>query len=448
MPTMCYLSVPATEIKTATDSVLWAVTKYVSGKFPESIIKQEFVDVQDKMRDFYKNALKFYGNPKANGNGEEIIKTPKPHLFVGYNFDSSFDTTETGLGETQPYMLPNAFFLQERMQSVHPILADNDRMILIGTQNLRIRVTAEFVFTCNNREEQFIIYNYLINSLKIYYTMALEGIKASFILPDYLITLLKDILYGEEIPFKAVFDDFSQYLEKYSDKGMYPVFRNNNKDDFYYEHKYIYNQVDFRLTNKPQMDEGNKTNDAPDTFTVRFPAEVQFYIPSNYIIKCPEMIPNGVGHTFVMPDVLKLDSVTNKDLNYSVKKVIKRNEDNVMRQPDLYDMGWDKYLRYEFTLSEKEDGFNLKDVLNKHCNIIVGYLESKKRLDLMKVYLYEGNRILDDGKYFEMDENLNCFIHDGNLLKVHLLEVYFKTNDINKLLDDDDKKKRKNKRGL
>ena len=434
MPTMCYLTIPATEIKTATDSVLWAVTKYVTGRFPPRVIKQTFVDVQDKMRDFYKNALTYYGGNKNVFNGEEMIKTPKPHLFVGYTFDSSFESTETGLGETQPYMLPSAFFLQERMQSVHPIIVDNDRRIIVGTQNLRIRVTAEFVITCDNRDDQFQIYNYCLNYLKMYYLMALQGIKASFIMPDYLMTLLKDMMYGPEMEFDKVFDDFAKYIKDHSDNGVYPVYRNNNKDDKYFEMKYIYRQVDFRLSGKPQMDEGNQKDNASDLYTVRFPAEIQFYIPSNFIIKCPEMIPNGVGHTFVMPNVLKLDSVSDNELYHHVKNVIKRVEDEfVMKEPLLWEKGFDKYLRYEFTLVDKEDSFNLKDVCDDNMKIILDFIIDRKLFHLVKVFLYEENRILD-GNYFEMDEKMNCFIHKGNVLKVHILEVYIKTAEIEKLL--------------
>ena len=64
-------------------------------------------------------------------------------------------------------MLPNAFFLQEHMKSAIPILYDKNRNIQIRSNNLRIRVTAEFVITCANREEQFTIYNYILNTLKM-----------------------------------------------------------------------------------------------------------------------------------------------------------------------------------------------------------------------------------------------------------------------------------------
>ena len=128
MATLCYLTFPANEIKTATDSVFYAVANYVIGKFPQRAIKQLFVDTQDNMRDFYKNAISLYGGGVSDSsNNEELLKTPRPHMFVGYQVDANFESTDNGLGETQPYMFPNAFWFQNSMQSQHPILHDTER---------------------------------------------------------------------------------------------------------------------------------------------------------------------------------------------------------------------------------------------------------------------------------------------------------------------------------
>lgn len=436
MPTMCYLNFPAIEIKTATDSILYAVAKYVTGKFPQRIIKQTFVDTSDKMRSLYKNALNVYnGKVIENNNYEEMLKVPRPHLFVGYTFDSSFDSAETGLGEVQPYMFPNAFFLQEHQQSAFPIFRDDNRKISIKTSNLRIRVTAEFTITCANREEQFTIYNYILNTLKMYYTMPLHGIKASYIIPDYLITFVKDALYGEDTDIATVIDGFSEYLKKGSAEGIYPVFKNNKRNDSFFELKYIYNQIDFRLTSKPQMDEGEKSGEAPDNFLIRFPAEVQFYIPTNYTIKLPELIPNGDGNVFEVPDMIKLDAVNDKDLNDHVLTVIKRYEDNALREPLLYEKGFDFALRKEFVIMNPEDYFNIKDILDESLLIVFNYLTPDERKECFKFYIYENGRILDKDKYYTIDDDWNIFIHEGDILKGHEIEIYLKTDAINKIID-------------
>lgn len=436
MATMCYLNFPAIEIKTATDSILFAISKFVSGKFPQRVIKQTFVDVQDKVRDIYKNALVSYsGKLSENNNYQEMLKVPRPHMFVGYTFDSSFDSTETGLGETQPYMLPNAFFLQEYMKSAIPILYDKNRNIQIRSNNLRIRVTAEFVITCANREEQFTIYNYILNTLKMYYTMPLRGIQASYILPDYLITFVKDALYGgEDIPIDNVEDDFAKYMKDNSAGMIYRVFKNNKKDDSFYELKYTYNQIDFRLTSKPQMDEGQKTNEAADNFLIRFPAEIQFYIPTNYTVKLPELVSNGVGGTFQVPDYIKLDAVNDDDLNAHVMKVIKKYEKDLLQEPSLYEKGWDFILRTEFTIMNPEDYFNLKDIMTENLRKIFCFLTPEERKENFKIYIYENRRMLDKDQYYEIDDDWNVFIHDGDTLKVHEVEIYIRGNDIERII--------------
>lgn len=434
MPTMCYLNFPAIEIKTATDSILYAVSKYVTGKFPQRVIKQTFVDVQDKMRDIYKNALTSYSGNLGDNNYQEMLKVPRPHMFVGYTFDSSFDSTETGLGETQPYMFPNAFFLQEHMKSSLPMFRDKYRNITIATNNLRIRVTAEFVITCANREEQFTIYNYILNTLKMYYTMPLHGIQASYIVPDYLMTFVKDALYGEDTPIADCIDDFSKYVKDSSAGQIYPVYKNNHKEDSFFEMKYFYKQIDFRLTSKPQMDEGSKANEAADNFTIRFPAEVQFYIPTNYTIKLPELVSDGRGGVFQVPDYIKLDDTTTDNLEDHVLKVIKKYEDDAIREPSLHEKGWDYITRQEFTIMNPEDYFNFKDILNDSLLTIFNYLTPEERLENFKFYIYENRRILDKDKYYTMDDDWNIFIHDGDTLKVHEVEIYIRGDDIQKII--------------
>lgn len=436
MATMCYLNFPAIEIKTATDSILYAVSKFVSGKFPQRVIKQTFVDLQDKMRDVYKNALTSYsGKLSENNNYQEMLKVPRPHMFVGYTFDSSFDSTETGLGETQPYMFPNAFFLQEKMTSSIPVLYDKHRNIQIRTNNLRIRVTAEFVITCANREEQFTIYNYILNTLKMYYTMPLQGIQASYILPDYLVTFIKDALYGgEDIPIEDVDADFAQYMKESSAGMIYPVFKNNKKTDTYYEMKYYYNRIDFRLTSKPQMDEGQKTNEAADNFLIRFPAEVQFYVPTNYTVKLPELVSNGVGGTFQVPDFIKLDAVNTDNLEEHVLGVIKKYEKDLLQEPSLYEKGWDFISRQEFTIMNPEDYFNLRDIMPEKLLKVFDYLTQEERKQCFRIYIYENRRILDANKYYEIDDDWNVFIHEGDTLKVHEVEIYIRGNDIERII--------------
>ncbi len=437
MATFCYLTFPTTEIKTATDSIFYAVANYVIKKFPQRVIKHLFVDTQDNMRDFYKNALSTYsGGVSDSSNNSELLKTPRPHLFVGYQVDANFESVDTGLGETQPYMFPNAFWFQQSMQSQHPILHDTDRNIFIGSNNLRIRATAEFVITCKNREEQFTIYNYIINTLKIYYTMPIiSGIEASYILPTYMMIYLKDILYGEDTKYETIADDMDTYIKKWSKNGIYPVYRNNKKDDKFYEMKYIYNRIDFKMSGKPQMDEGNKSGDAADNFTIRFPAVVEFYIPTNYTVKTPELITNCCGGITEIPDAIKLDTVNDSDLNEHIQTIIKVKEDNLSKQPFLKEDGWTLVNTLEFAITSPNDSFNLLDILDDIDKTSIKYLIQSGNSDLFKFFIYEDKNLLDYGEYYTVDDDFNVFIKNGDVQKQYTLELYFRGDKVMKIIE-------------
>ena len=438
MSTLCYLTFPAPEIKAATDSVLYAVARYVIGKFPQRVIKQLFVDTQDNMRDFYKNAISTYaGGVSESSNNSELLKTPRPHMFVGYQFDASFESNDTGLGETQPYFFPNAFWFQEDNQSRFPILRDSVRKISIETYNLRIRTTAEFTITCKSREEQFTIYNYILNTLKMYYSMPiLGGVKASYILPTYMMRYLKDILFGETTEYKDISNKMDEYLINYSKDGIKPVYRNNKEDDKFYEMQYIYNRVDFKLTGKPQIDDGTKTGDAADNFTVRFPATVEFYIPTNYVVTSPELIPNLVGGVTEIPDAITLDPVVDNDLNAHVQTVIKKRINDTQKDSLIVPTGYTLMKSVEFALTTENDSFNLIDCVgDENLAKCLKYLIKENKTEYFKFYIYEGINRLDEDVYVTYDKDYNIKIKDGDISKVYTLEIYFNGPKVLRLIE-------------
>lgn len=438
MANRSYLTFPASEQKAAIDSVLYAVAKYVVGKFPQRVIRQLFVDTQDSMRDFYKNALTSYGGGVSNtsNQNEELLKTPRPHLFVGYSTPDSYDVDQNGLGELQPYMLPNAFWFQNSMQSQHPIFHDTDRDIYIATNNLRIKITAEFVITCQAREEQLTIYNYILNYLKMYYQMPLEGIEASFILPTYLMRYIKDIMYGENTPYKDIQDEMDFYMKKWSNGGIYPVYRNNKLDDKFYELKYTYHRIDFKMTGKPQLDEGTKTNDAADNFTIRFPASIEFYIPTNYTIRSPDLIINGNGNVFEVPDAIKMDEVVNNEIESHVQTVIKVHEDTLQIPKYIKESGYKPILSQEFAISMPNDQFSIYDIIEnkKDLQICFHCLTEQEIKDNFKFCLFEGNNILEEGEDYTVDNGLYS-IKNGNMIKIFTFQIWCNMFNLKQLIN-------------
>lgn len=432
-----FITFPASSQKTGIDSVFHAVVKFILGKFPQNVIRNYFVDTQGEMRNIYKNAvLSYNGKTSMNQNYQEMFKIPRPHMFVGYQLSNGFESNDTGLGETQHYTFPNAFWFQEHQQSQFPIFNDKKRKITISTSNLRIKATAEVVITCQNREEQFTIYNYVLNYLKMYYLMPLTGIKASFIMPDIIIKYIKDILYGEDTPWENCEKDLAKYLPLYSDNMIHRMYRNGKEDQKYYEMTWLYNRIDFRLSGKPQIDDGDKDNDAPNNFLVRFPCEVEFYIPTNYTVKTPELVMNGIGGIWEAPDAIKMDQVENSDLNDHVQTIIKTDaEDNLMRNPHLYEDGWDKVFSTEFAITDVEDNFNIVEAVDENLRKIIENLTVEQRQKYILIQLYEDMWLLDEGKYMDIDWNTGTInIHEGDILKVHTLEVYLAINEIEKII--------------
>jgi hypothetical protein len=166
------------------------------------------------MRSIYMNLYQDNGGDRNKAlptNIQEIKKIEQPHLYVGYTIEN-FDTAETGLGEFPLLFYPNAYFFDEEMTSVFPVLRDCKRDIRLGAYNLRIRVISEFLFSCQNKEEQITIYVYLKNFIKEKYGYILDGVKTKFTFPEVVLTSLKNMLYGKEVSLKEVDKDFEEYL--------------------------------------------------------------------------------------------------------------------------------------------------------------------------------------------------------------------------------------------
>jgi hypothetical protein len=317
MSTYSYVSFPASGVKAGMDNVLHSVANYVVGKFPHRVIRGTFVDTRDKMRSIYMNLYTNFGGDKNKilpNNIQEIRKMERPHLYIGYTFEG-FETAETGLGEFPLLYYPNAYWFDEKMTSVFPILENKERHILLGTYNLRIRVTAEFIFSCQNKEEQVTIYVYLKNFIKEKYGHIIDGVTTGYVLPEVVITSLKNILYGKDTLFIDIEKDLDEYLMRNSNKMISPVWRDGKKNAKFYELSYIYRAIRFQLTGNIQLDDGDKKDMAYDNYTIRFPAICEFYVPINYVLESPELIPSALGAPSLIDDSLLIDSVPDENNN-------------------------------------------------------------------------------------------------------------------------------------
>lgn len=429
MPTRCYMTFPASGVKAGTDNILHAVANYLVGKFPQRVIRAVHVDTRDKVKDFYNNALQGYAGKIGNGSSEavqEIVKIPRPHLYVGYTFDAGFDTDETGLGVSQPWNYPNAYYLDENLASAMPVFKDKDRDITLSTYNLRIRTTAEFLFTCQSKEEQTTIYVYLKNFIKDMYLHVLKGIDTDFVMPNAIICALKNLLYGSSTPMKDVAADYDKYLSDKSLGAIKPVYRNGKAEDKWYELDYLYNRIDFKISGKPQIDDGDKKDLAYDNYTIRFPAVVEYYVPINYVLTTPTLIPGAVGGVSKVEDTMPIDTVTDKNCDIDYLPVIKKYKEEARRCH--LDSGFKLVARDEFALADKEDYYDIRMCMSDSDMKIFDSLTLDQRKECYKILMFEDDVLLDEGKFYTIDDNFVIYIHDGNILKNQMIEIYINVN--------------------
>jgi hypothetical protein len=425
MPKYSFVSFPASGVKSGMDNVLHSVTKYVVGKFPHRVIRAYFTDTRDKMRNIYMNLYTDQGGDKNKtlpNNIQEIRKIERPHLYVGYTIDS-FDTTETGLGEFPLLFYPNAYHFDENTTSVFPILRDKDRNITLGTYNLRIRVTSEFIFSCQNKEEQITIYVYLKNFIKEKYGYILDNVVTKYTFPEVIVMSLKNILYSKDVPLSEVDDDLDIYLKNKSNNNILPVWYSGKENSKYYEMKYTYQAVRFQLTGSIQLDDGEKRDMAYDNYTIRFPAICEFYVPINYVLKCPELISaTAIGMPNLVDDYLVMDPVPDSDNNIQLLKIIKKYIDNTRRC--FIDRKYYLISRDEFSLEKSEDYYNIRVAFEKEYLQIFDSLLPEERKACHKIYLYENDMLLDE-KYYSIDyEDWYVYIHKGEINKLQMIEIY------------------------
>ncbi|MDR1502122.1 MAG: hypothetical protein LBT43_06675 [Prevotella sp.] len=436
MATFSFVNFPASGVKSGLDNIFHSVAKYVVGKFPHRVIRAYFVDTRDKMRNIYMNLYPSVAGDKNHtlpSNVQEIRKIERPHLYIGYTVES-FDTTETGLGEFPLLFYPNAYSFDEQMASVFPILRDRDRKITLGTYNLRIRVTAEFLFSCQNKEEQITIYVYLKNFIKEKYGHILDNVMTKFTFPEAVVMSLKNILYGKDVPLSDIDNDLELYLRKQSNDGILPVWQAGREGSKYYELAYTYSGIRFQLTGAIQLDDGDKREMAYDNYTIRFPAIVEFYVPISYVLKCPELIPSAIGRPNLVDDYLVMDPVPDSDNNIQLLKIIKKYKDEARRC--FIDKKYYLVARDEYSLETKDDYYNIRVAFDKEYLEIFNVLRPDERKACHKVYVYEDDALLDENTYYTIDYDKWCvYIKDGEINKLQMIEIYADVDLVNIFLE-------------
>jgi hypothetical protein len=173
-----------------------------------------------------------------------------------------------------------------------------------------------------------------------------------------------------------------------------------------------------------QFDDGDKKDMAYDNYTIRFPAICEFYIPINYVLKSPELIPSAVGKPSLIDDELLIDPIPDENNNVQLLKIIKKYKDEATRcfiDTETFSL----IGRDEFVLEKPEDYYDIRSILTQKDRDIFDSLSTEEKKQCFQVYLFEDDVLLDEGKYFTIDyDTWHIIIHQGNINKLQMIEVY------------------------
>jgi hypothetical protein len=241
-------------------------------------------------------------------------------------------------------------------------------------------------------------------------------------MPGSLIRSMKNIIFGEKTKIADITKDLDTYLSDYSGKGILPVYRQGHENDKFYEMSYTYNVVYFQLSGKPVMDEGEKKNDVYDSYTVRFPAFAEIYVPTNYIVRSPELV-NGINNVSQIGDFLFMSNETDENGDGQVMNIVKKYDDTVQRS--FIDRNVMSLIcREEFLLASPNDELMIYNYLPSEDQALYDKMDLATRKKVYKAYFFENNHLLDDDTYLTIDDSFVAHIKNGSLTAEQTMEIY------------------------
>lgn len=409
MATRKITAFPFLGLNAGTADIMQAIAAFVKSGFPPNFFKFEHVDTQNGLRDFYKH---------LRLNSEEPYKISKPKLIITYKMPN-FNTGDTGLGENPLRQYP-AQYINTDMNGYELFFKDNYDIRLYSS-DLRVKSEFDVQIELSTRSDQMATNAFLMNNIRFMYGYRLKGIKTNFLIPNYLIAAIRNLLYRTNsltpLPEEAVIE-FDNHLKTYSNNGIEPIYFNGEKNKKFYKLNREYNTVYLQMTSPPEMNEGEKRDNIYDKFIINFSGFIEFYVPIACIFNSPELVVGSI----VSPHIFKsLNS--DERTNMGVVTMMSTFKDHVMRP--LISTDTLKRIHYEeFLLETPEDEINVLSWLPKDDKDFSSLLSVEEFNKLYKVYLYENEYLLDNNIYTFKDSNYKITIKDGNLTAIYTIEIY------------------------
>lgn len=400
---------PMLGVNTGATNVMQAIAAFIQAVFPPNFFKFVHVDTKTGLRDFYKQLYQNRENPH---------KIKRPSLIVLYNMNN-FSTDESGLGVAPMRQYP-AQYIDTSMAGYELFYKDNFDVRLY-TSDIRVKVQFEVRLEFSSRSDQLSANAYLMNFIRFHYGYRLTGIKTHFLLPNYMISLIRNLLYRttSDSPITPdIVTAFDAHLKQYSANGIEPLYFNGNKDKKFYKLNREYNSVYLQTSGAPELGEGDKKGDIYEKFTITFPGFLEFYIPVSCIFNSPELVAGSMISSAVFTSL-----TPDEKQNVGAVTLLSSFNDHVSRP--LIDTRSEERIHYEeFLIENPEDEIDILSWLSESEKELIAKLKPEEIQKLYRVILYENQYILDEGFYRFTDNNLKIKIKDGNVASTYTVEVY------------------------
>lgn len=321
---------PVTGINSGIVNVMDSVIRgMIADQFPPGFLKGGVhIDTRTGIRDMFRNEQQITNNASKN-KIESISKIDKPRLLTTYRW-TNFDTKASGLTQNPLSQYPNTHFLRLDMLGYDQIYQDPNEVKLY-TSNLRVKIDFDVILDMRTRDDQLSGLSYLYSFLKFQGCQPITGIKTRFIMPNSLLFGLYKMYYGDgDITAKSA-SSFANHMNRFSNGFIERKFINGQENRSLYVMNREYKRVYVQFTGEPEMSDPEVKEKIFDKFSITFSGFLETYIPTTYMLRCPDV----VGNTIVLPALFP-SFETNEQAGRPVKFYSRLSNSKARRNcPDL-----------------------------------------------------------------------------------------------------------------
>ena len=431
---------PSLNNKVMYDIIDRGLLAWIMGRWPIDFFTHAFIDNQSSVANNY----------KLNKNGElvpvdtaQVLATPNVRMTVRHGVNNQSDVFGSDIWN--PSQQPGAFAVDTDLSGYRPIYHDPFNVI-IALNERTVKVNFDITFTLQTKSDQIGFMNYLDTFLKMNYVQTID-IPTVIPVHNMMMSYIRSCLFKPEIlaldksidgsdeqnKFKKYINQmFMEMMYEHSNHNIKPYQEVKSADtqEDLMNYTYCYNQVNrlFVKFEKYDADEGNKKNNAYDSFTVTVSGNYDFGIPISFITSVPAIIRGTRNNWYLKTGENKSDDLYYQMLQF--KEVFKDNRHLIAVNPNLWRHF---YYEKEILMSSKVEKFNiLDDVITlkespSHYYIMKALLKTIKTQEdfngLFKTVIYKNDEPIND-KLVKIDKEFNITINNCDLTVPYYIDVF------------------------